>query len=572
LPVGAGDATLRVDKADQATEAVFRRDDHERHGQGHQEENADEHATGRADDPQQGEEDDQQDERGAKVVTGHHEQAQHGGARHEGHQHVPPVGQLAQPVLAGEQVGSPDDQRQLGDLGRLDLLAAEGDPPGRAVLLDADPVDQGEAQPDDGQSEQWVGEGPEQPRRRTRGQPHERHADDGAEQLLLEVGIRRQASVQVGHRGGGLHHDQAEPEQQSRYAEDQVVGRERPVEQGAPHADLIPHAAEAPQGRPVRAGQLLVRLAVTIPRGRLFVQAHGRRMRVHDPSLFARQGQGRDIRRVSPAEFGRHGRPARWFHGVPPPEPAGYAADICAPGDVNMTTGTLAIASVISQSARDPTGLPSGPLGIAALISWVVTASIGGYMLRTWIARGGLRRQRATGVGVPPAVVFGHAGAALTGLTVWIIYLASGWDPVAWLAVLLVGTAISMGICMVTLWTPYPIRTDPNADGETALTVPGRFQDAVRPQAVPRERPAAPGERPAAPGERPVAPGERPAAPGERPDTFTVTDEMIAQLLSESAGAKKRRKLPLLPLIPACHGFAALATFLLTTLAALSVM
>ena len=31
-------------------------------------------------------------------------------------------------------------------------------------------------------------------------------------------------------------------------------------------------------------------------------------------------------------------------------------------------------------------------IGLAALIAWLFTASIGGYMLRTWVARGGLRR------------------------------------------------------------------------------------------------------------------------------------------------------------------------------------
>ena len=49
--------------------------------------------------------------------------------------------------------------------------------------------------------------------------------------------------------------------------------------------------------------------------------------------------------------------------------------------------------------------MTTGPLAIAALIAWLITVSIGGYMLRTWIARDGLRRQRATGVGVPPPVV-----------------------------------------------------------------------------------------------------------------------------------------------------------------------
>ena len=94
---------------------------------------------------------------------------------------------------------------------------------------------------------------------------------------------------------------------------------------------------------------------------------------------------------------------------------------------------------------------------IAALAAWVLTASIGVYMLRTWVARGGLRRQRATGVGVPPAVVFGHASAALTGLAIWIAFVKTDWDPLAWLGVVLITAAIALGVCTVTLWTPYPV-------------------------------------------------------------------------------------------------------------------
>jgi hypothetical protein len=168
-------------------------------------------------------------------------------------------------------------------------------------------------------------------------------------------------------------------------------------------------------------------------------------------------------------------------------------------------------------------------MSIATLAAWLVTVSIGGYMLRTWIARGGLRRQRATGAGVPPPVVFGHASTALTGLAVWIVFLATGWRPLAWLDVGIASTAITLGICMVTLWTPYPIR-DP-ADEPPATAPP--------PKTVP-------------------------------PDDFTVTDEMIAKLLAEPFPARaRRRRMHLLPLIPACHGLTALATFLLATLTAL---
>ncbi len=148
-------------------------------------------------------------------------------------------------------------------------------------------------------------------------------------------------------------------------------------------------------------------------------------------------------------------------------------------------------------------------MAVAALVSWLLTAAIGGYMLLTWIVRGGLRLRRATrkwageAGGVPPSVVFCHAGAALTGLAAWIGYLAADWHPLAWAGVALISAAIALGICTVTLGTPYPVRHDP-------------------------------------------------------------LEEMIAGL----PPARQRPRLHLSPLIPAGHGIAALATFMLAVLAA----
>jgi hypothetical protein len=173
-------------------------------------------------------------------------------------------------------------------------------------------------------------------------------------------------------------------------------------------------------------------------------------------------------------------------------------------------------------------------LGLAALFAWLLTVAIGGYMLRSWVARGGLRHQRATGEGVPPGVVFGHAGAAVTGLAIWVAYLSTGWRLLAWLGVTMVCAAICLGVCTVTVWTPYPPRT-----------APGGGQAAARPS---QEQTAPP----------------RASGPLE---AVTVTDEMIAALL---AGPPPRRRTGgLLPLIPAVHGIAAVATFLLTVTAAL---
>jgi hypothetical protein len=206
-------------------------------------------------------------------------------------------------------------------------------------------------------------------------------------------------------------------------------------------------------------------------------------------------------------------------------------------------------------------------IGLAALIAWLLTASIGGYMLRTWVARGGLRRQRATGEGVPPPVVFGHASAALAGLTVWISYLISGWRPLAWIGVALVCAAISLGICTVTLWTPYPVRPVPGPDGEREAG-DGEVRPAggrAGPHGAAAGAHGAAGPHGAAAGAHGAA-GPHGAAGAH--DAFTVTDEMIASLLAEPVPVRRRR-LHLLPLIPAAHGVGALSTFLLTVTAAL---
>src|SRR4029077_19949531 len=163
-------------------------------------------------------------------------------------------------------------------------------------------------------------------------------------------------------------------------------------------------------------------------------------------------------------------------------------------------------------------------MAIAAMIAWVVTASIGVYMLRTWVTRGGLRRQRATGAGVPPAVVFGHASAALTGLLIWLGFVKTRSDLLAWLGVTVMAGAIALGGCTVTLWTPYPVGVPP----------------APAPAAVPDATP--------------------PAEDG------IVTDKMIADLLADPFPASRRPRLKLAGLVPGAHGLRAPITFLVRAL------
>jgi len=171
----------------------------------------------------------------------------------------------------------------------------------------------------------------------------------------------------------------------------------------------------------------------------------------------------------------------------------------------------------------------------AALISWLVTASLGAFMLRTWLARGGLGSERAKAGGLPPQLIFGHAAAALTGLLVWVAFVASGARPLAWAAVALLMVAVGLGLCTVTLWTPYPARK------------PGERRE-------PSATDAAPGA------------GDAPGSP-DQPE-FEVTDEMIARLLADPVPASRHRPIRPNPavLVPVAHGFLAIATFTLAVL------
>jgi hypothetical protein len=182
----------------------------------------------------------------------------------------------------------------------------------------------------------------------------------------------------------------------------------------------------------------------------------------------------------------------------------------------------------------------SRALGIITLITWLLTASIGAYMFGKLAASGGLRQQRAVRDGLPPAVLFGHFSLALTALVVWVSYLATGWVALAWTAVGLLMPTIGLGICTVTLWTPYPrFPAVASADAPT-----GTLTDEMLARALTDD-----------------------ALAGK------LVDEVLANVpadLSRAAGkrAVPKRRGPVAVLIPVGHGMAAVATFALAVVTA----
>jgi hypothetical protein len=90
---------------------------------------------------------------------------------------------------------------------------------------------------------------------------------------------------------------------------------------------------------------------------------------------------------------------------------------------------------------------------IAALVTWLVAASVGTYLMRTWIVNGGLRRRQAERQSrFAPALVFGHGGLAAAGLAIWVGYLVAAARPLAWVALAILLLVATLGSTMFGLW------------------------------------------------------------------------------------------------------------------------
>jgi hypothetical protein len=89
---------------------------------------------------------------------------------------------------------------------------------------------------------------------------------------------------------------------------------------------------------------------------------------------------------------------------------------------------------------------------IAALVTWLITALGGFYLLGTWIARGALRPGGSSRL--PKPVIFGHFLLAAAGLVVWIVYLATTKEALAWTAFGLLVPVALLGLAMFARWLP----------------------------------------------------------------------------------------------------------------------
>lgn len=87
----------------------------------------------------------------------------------------------------------------------------------------------------------------------------------------------------------------------------------------------------------------------------------------------------------------------------------------------------------------------------AALISWIVTAGGGFVLLALWLRHGGMR-QRQPGRQIRPALILSHFALAAIGLVLWIIYVFTDSDALAWIAFAILVAVALLGLTMFAIW------------------------------------------------------------------------------------------------------------------------
>ena len=88
----------------------------------------------------------------------------------------------------------------------------------------------------------------------------------------------------------------------------------------------------------------------------------------------------------------------------------------------------------------------------AALITWVLTAGGGFFLLSLWLARGGMKQTEDAGNRIRPPLIMSHFLLAATGLVLWIVYLFADSDALAWIAFVLLLIVAVLGFTMFGIW------------------------------------------------------------------------------------------------------------------------
>ena len=91
-------------------------------------------------------------------------------------------------------------------------------------------------------------------------------------------------------------------------------------------------------------------------------------------------------------------------------------------------------------------------MSLAALFTWIVTASAGLYLLTIWLIEYDREFQSAAATRLPIPVISAHALLAVAGLVVWAAYLITDTPRLAYAAALTLVVVATLGLTMAVRW------------------------------------------------------------------------------------------------------------------------
>jgi hypothetical protein len=91
-------------------------------------------------------------------------------------------------------------------------------------------------------------------------------------------------------------------------------------------------------------------------------------------------------------------------------------------------------------------------MAVAALITWLLTAGVGLYLLAIWLIEYDRDFQASKATRLPIPVISTHALLAVGGMVVWVAYLLVDDDALAWAAAFILIGVAALGMTMAVRW------------------------------------------------------------------------------------------------------------------------
>jgi len=91
-------------------------------------------------------------------------------------------------------------------------------------------------------------------------------------------------------------------------------------------------------------------------------------------------------------------------------------------------------------------------MSLFALATWITAAAGGLYLMSIWLIEYDKEFQSVAATRLPPAVLAAHVLFAGGGLAVWIGYIVSDSDRLAWAALVALVLAATLGLTMAVRW------------------------------------------------------------------------------------------------------------------------